>query len=212
MALKSYRVLIVGGSEIYALGLRASLSLFSDMHVVESFREASLAQDYLTKKSVDFVIYVDDELDESKRIKDLQEIAVKNRRYRILLMTNKPSLEMIISPKDFHLDGIMDKELTRDALHDALLAMRKGDVLVSKEKNFSIKTEQKLGDFLDHKDLYDTLSPREKQILICIKDGLSNKEIAERFYITVSTTKTHARNIYRKLGVKSRSQAIKFLN
>ncbi len=212
MALKSYRVLIVGGSEIYALGLRASLSLFSDMHVVESFREASLAQDYLTKKSVDFVIYVDDELDESKRITDLQEIAVKNRRYRILLMTNKPSLEMIISPKDFHLDGIMDKELTRDALHDALLAMRKGDVLVSKEKNFSIKTEQKLGDFLDHKDLYDTLSPREKQILLCIKDGLSNKEIAERFYITVSTTKTHARNIYRKLGVKSRSQAIKFLN
>lgn len=212
MALKSYRVLIVGGSEIYALGLRASLSLFSDMHVVESFTEASLAQDYLTKKSVDFVIYVDDELDESKRITDLQEIAVKNRRYRILLMTNKPSLEMIISPKDFHLDGIMDKELTRDALHDALLAMRKGDVLVSKEKNFSIKTEQKLGDFLDHKDLYDTLSPREKQILLCIKDGLSNKEIAERFYITVSTTKTHARNIYRKLGVKSRSQAIKFLN
>ena len=212
MALKSYRVLIVGGSEIYALGLRASLSLFSDMHVVESFREASLAQDYLTKKSVDFVIYVDDELDESKRITDLQEIAVKNRRYRILLMTNKPSLEMIISPKDFHLDGIMDKELTRDALHDALLAMRKGDVLVSKEKNFSIKTEQKLGDFLDHKDLYDTLSPREKQILLCIKDGLSNKEIAERFYITVSTTKTHARNIYRKLGVKSRSQAIRFLN
>ncbi|WP_215491812.1 helix-turn-helix transcriptional regulator [Fenollaria sporofastidiosus] len=212
MALKSYRVLIVGGSHIYALGLRASLSLFSDMHVVESFREASLAQDYLTKKSVDFVIYVDDELDESKRITDLQEIAVKNRRYRILLMTNKPSLEMIISPKDFHLDGIMDKELTRDALHDALLAMRKGDVLVSKEKNFSIKTEQKLGDFLDHKDLYDTLSPREKQILLCIKDGLSNKEIAERFYITVSTTKTHARNIYRKLGVKSRSQAIKFLN
>lgn len=212
MALKSYRVLIVGGSEIYALGLRASLSLFSDMHVVESFREASIAQDYLTKKSVDFVIYVDDELDESKRITDLQEIAVKNRRYRILLMTNKPSLEMIISPKDFHLDGIMDKELTRDALHDALLAMRKGDVLVSKEKNFSIKTEQKLGEFLDHKDLYDTLSPREKQILLCIKDGLSNKEIAERFYITVSTTKTHARNIYRKLGVKSRSQAIKFLN
>lgn len=212
MALKSYRVLIVGGSEIYALGLRASLSLFSDMHVVESFREASIAQDYLTKKSVDFVIYVDDELDESKRITDLQEIAVKNRRYRILLMTNKPSLEMIISPKDFHLDGIMDKELTRDALHDALLAMRKGDVLVSKEKNFSIKTEQKLGDFLDHKDLYDTLSPREKQILLCIKDGLSNKEIAERFYITVSTTKTHARNIYRKLGVKSRSQAIRFLN
>ena len=36
MALKSLRVLIVGGSEIYALGIRASLSAFNDMHVVES--------------------------------------------------------------------------------------------------------------------------------------------------------------------------------
>ena len=211
MALKSFRVLIVGGSDIYALGVDASLSAFNDMHVVESFRDASDAQDYLTRKSVDFVIYVDDELDESKRIADLQRLAFKDRRYRILFMTNRPSLEMIISPKDFHLDGIMDKELKRDELRKALLDMRKG-VVVSKKKNFSVKTEQKLGDFLDRKELYDTLSSREKQILLSIKEGLSNQEIADRFYITLSTTKTHTRNLYKKLGVKSRSQAIKILN
>lgn len=211
MALKSFRVLIVGGSDIYALGVDASLSAFNDMHVVESFRDASDAQDYLTRKSVDFVIYVDDELDESKRIVDLQRLAFKDRRYRILFMTNRPSLEMIISPKDFHLDGIMDKELKRDELRKALLDMRKG-VVVSKKKNFSVKTEQKLGDFLDRKQVYDTLSSREKQILLSIKEGLSNQEIADRFYITLSTTKTHTRNLYKKLGVKSRSQAIKFLN
>lgn len=212
MALKSFRVLIVGGSDIYALGVDASLSAFNDMHIVESFRDASDAQDYLTRKSVDFVIYVDDELDESKRIVDLQRLAFKDRRYRILFMTNRPSLEMIISPKDFHLDGIMDKELKRDELRKALLDMRKGVVVVSKKKNFSVKTEQKLGDFLDRKELYDTLSSREKQILLSIKEGLSNQEIADRFYITLSTTKTHTRNLYKKLGVKSRSQAIKFLN
>ncbi|MFR7871814.1 MAG: response regulator transcription factor [Fenollaria timonensis] len=127
-------------------------------------------------------------------------------------MTNRPSLEMIISPKDFHLVGIMDKELKRDELRKALLDMRKGVVVVSKKKNFSVKTEQKLGDFLDRKELYDTLSSREKQILLSIKEGLSNQEIADRFYITLSTTKTHTRNLYKKLGVKSRSQAIKFLN
>ena len=211
MALKSFRVLIVGGSDIYALGVDASLSAFNDMHVVESFRDASDAQDYLTRKSVDFVIYVDDELDESKRIADLQRLAFKDRRYRILFMTNRPSLEMIISPKDFHLDGIMDKELKRDELRKALLDMRKG-VVVSKKKNFSVKTEQKLGDFLDRKQVYDTLSSREKQILLSIKEGLSNQEIADRFFITLSTSKTHIYRLYKKLGVKSRSQAIKFLN
>ena len=211
MALKSFRVLIVGGSDIYALGVDASLSAFNDMHVVESFRDASDAQDYLTRKSVDFVIYVDDELDESKRIADLQRLAFKDRRYRILFMTNRPSLEMIISPKDFHLDGIMDKELKRDELRKTLLDMRKG-VVVSKKKNFSVKTEQKLGDFLDRKQVYDTLSSREKQILLSIKEGLSNQEIADRFFITLSTAKTHTYRLYKKLGVKSRSQAIKFLN
>ena len=111
MALKSFRVLIVGGSEIYALGIRASLSAFNDMHVVESFRDASDAQEYLRIKSVDFLIYVDDELNERKKIPELQMVAVKDRRYRILFMTNKPNTEMIISPKDFYLDGIIDNNL-----------------------------------------------------------------------------------------------------
>lgn len=212
MALKSFRVLIVGGSPIYSLGVEAALSVFEDMHVVESFRHATDAQNYLTRKSVDFVIYLDDELEENRKIYELQEIAVKNRRYKILFMTNRPTVEMIISPKDFHLDGIMDKELDRDELREALLSMRKGNVVVSKRKNFSVKTDQKLGDFLDSKMLYDTLSSREKQILLSIKEGLSNQEIADRFYITLATTKTHTRNIYKKLRVCSRSQAIRFLN
>ena len=212
MALKSFRVLIVGGSEIYALGIRASLSAFNDMHVVESFRDASDAQEYLRIKSVDFLIYVDDELDERKKIPELQMIAVKDRRYRILFMTNKPNTEMIISPKDFYLDGIIDKELSGANLRQALLDMRKGVVVVSKEKNFSIQTEQKLGDFLNRKKIYDTLSSREKQILLSIKEGLSNQEIADRFFITLSTSKTHIYRAYKKLGVKSRSQAINFLN
>lgn len=90
--------------------------------------------------------------------------------------------------------------------------MRKGVVVVSKEKNFSIQTEQKLGDFLDRKEIYDSLSSREKQILLSIKEGLSNQEIANRFFITLSTSKTHIYRLYKKLGVKSRSQAINFLN
>ncbi len=212
MALKSFRVLIVGGSEIYALGIRAALSAFNDMHVVESFRDASDAQEYLRIKSVDFLIYVDDELNERKKIPELQMVAVKDRRYRILFMTNKPNTEMIISPKDFYLDGIIDKELSGASLRQALLDMRKGIVVVSKQRNFSIQTEQNLGDFLDRKKIYDSLSSREKQILLSIKEGLSNQEIANRFFITLSTSKTHIYRLYKKLGVKSRSQAINFLN
>jgi LuxR family maltose regulon positive regulatory protein len=53
-----------------------------------------------------------------------------------------------------------------------------------------------------------SISPREQQILQLIGVGLSNREIAEKFSISASTVKTHLENIFRKLGVSSRTQAI----
>jgi LuxR family maltose regulon positive regulatory protein len=52
------------------------------------------------------------------------------------------------------------------------------------------------------------LTPREMEILSLIAEGLSTKEIAHRISITTSTVKTHRRNVFEKLGVKRRSQAI----
>jgi LuxR family transcriptional regulator, maltose regulon positive regulatory protein len=54
----------------------------------------------------------------------------------------------------------------------------------------------------------DTLSLQETRILELIADGLSNKEIAGKLFISLGTAKWHAHNIYEKLGVNSRTQAI----
>ncbi|MNC72434.1 CsgBAC operon transcriptional regulatory protein [compost metagenome] len=56
--------------------------------------------------------------------------------------------------------------------------------------------------------LIDSLTYREKEILYSLSDGLSNKEIAERFGITEGTVKSHVFRLYGKLGVKRRAQAI----
>jgi len=56
--------------------------------------------------------------------------------------------------------------------------------------------------------LIDPLSDRELEVLHLIAEGLSNREIARKLVITVGTTKTHINNIYRKLEVRSRTQAI----
>jgi LuxR family maltose regulon positive regulatory protein len=53
-----------------------------------------------------------------------------------------------------------------------------------------------------------SISPREQQILQLIGAGMSNREIADKFFISASTVKTHLENIFRKLGVSSRTQAI----
>jgi LuxR family maltose regulon positive regulatory protein len=52
------------------------------------------------------------------------------------------------------------------------------------------------------------LSRREMEVLLAIADGLSNLEIAERLSVSPGTVKVHTRNIYEKLDVKSRTQAL----
>ncbi|MBZ5739196.1 helix-turn-helix domain-containing protein [Nocardioides mangrovi] len=52
------------------------------------------------------------------------------------------------------------------------------------------------------------LTERETQILDWIAQGLSNREIAERAYVSINSVKTYIRSAYRKIGAKSRSQAV----
>jgi LuxR family transcriptional regulator, maltose regulon positive regulatory protein len=54
-----------------------------------------------------------------------------------------------------------------------------------------------------------SLSPREIEVLRLMAEGLSNKEIAQRLYISLRTVKYHATNIFTKLNVSSRTQAVK---
>ena len=56
--------------------------------------------------------------------------------------------------------------------------------------------------------LIEPLSKRENDVLNLLVDGCSNREICEKLFISSNTTKTHVRNIYAKLGVNSRSEAI----
>ncbi len=56
--------------------------------------------------------------------------------------------------------------------------------------------------------LIEPLSERELEVLQHIADGLTNHEIADRLYLSLYTVKAHARSIYDKLAVHSRTQAV----
>jgi len=57
---------------------------------------------------------------------------------------------------------------------------------------------------------FASLSPRERQVLALLAEGLSNVDIAKRMHISDKTVRNHASNLFDKLGVWSRAQAIVF--
>jgi DNA-binding CsgD family transcriptional regulator len=54
----------------------------------------------------------------------------------------------------------------------------------------------------------EPLSKRETEVLALIAQGLSNEEVADKLFVSISTVKTHLINIYAKLGVERRTQAV----
>jgi two-component system, NarL family, response regulator LiaR len=54
----------------------------------------------------------------------------------------------------------------------------------------------------------DLLSARENEVLMHLTKGLTNREIAEQLFVSENTVKTHINNIYSKLGVRRRTQAV----
>ncbi len=60
----------------------------------------------------------------------------------------------------------------------------------------------------DQSELVEPLSKRELEVIRLIAEGLTNREIAGRLFLSINTVKVHTRNIYGKLGVNNRSQAV----
>jgi ATP/maltotriose-dependent transcriptional regulator MalT len=54
------------------------------------------------------------------------------------------------------------------------------------------------------------LTPRELEILQLIAQGMSNREIAEKLFVSENTVKTHSSRVFDKLGAKRRTQAVQF--
>lgn len=64
-------------------------------------------------------------------------------------------------------------------------------------------TSSKISQIINSVDSTETLSEREKEIIVCLVQGMSNKEIASHLFISIHTVITHRRNISRKLQIHS---------
>lgn len=74
-------------------------------------------------------------------------------------------------------------------------------VLERKIKNDDVSA--RLSNMISNSDNMESISDREREIIVCLVQGMSNKEIADHLYISVNTVITHRRNIARKLQIHS---------
>lgn len=74
-------------------------------------------------------------------------------------------------------------------------------VLERKIKNDDVSA--RLSNMISNSDNMESISDREREIIVCMVQGMSNKEIADHLYISVNTVITHRRNIARKLQIHS---------
>lgn len=105
--------------------------------------------------------------------------------------------------------GCLSADMSAEDLGNALRQAARGEITLSRELQKSLimmLVEERQTDRLSFEDL----SLREREVLILVCEGLSNKQIAQRLYLSVRTVENHLANIYTKLEVESRTEAAVF--
>ncbi len=101
--------------------------------------------------------------------------------------------------------GYLSKALTAEEIVTALEAVRDGETVIRARAAGGADELTAVGDWPGQAE---GLTPREAEVLAFITQGLSNKEIAERAFISINSVKTYIRSAYRKIGATRRTQAV----
>jgi DNA-binding NarL/FixJ family response regulator len=101
--------------------------------------------------------------------------------------------------------GYLSKALTAEEIVTALEAVRGGATVI---RAGVVDDAHELAAVGDWPGQAEGLTPREAEVLAFITQGLSNKEIAERAFISINSVKTYIRSAYRKIGATRRTQAV----
>ncbi len=99
--------------------------------------------------------------------------------------------------------GYLSKVLTGPVIVQALERILSGETVIMAGDH-----ETSVGGAGDWPGRSAGLSPREAEVLALIARGLSNQEICDRAHVSINSIKSYIRSAYRKIGVKSRTQAV----
>ncbi|MFE0426190.1 LuxR C-terminal-related transcriptional regulator, partial [Streptomyces sp. NPDC058953] len=129
---------------------------------------------------------------------------------RVIILTTFDLDRYVYAALSAGASGFLLKDVTPEHLTAAVRTVRTGDALLAPAitRRLVQRFTRRGGDTTAlHRDLA-TLTPREREVLTLLAQGLSNAELATRLHLAEATVKTHVARILAKLGLRDRVQAV----
>ena len=206
------RIGIVDDQELVRLGLRLVLDAEDELEVVAEASDGDGAIGIAQRGDVD-VLLMDVRMPGTDGITATEEIAAQGGTPRIIVLTTFDLDEYAFAALRAGASGFMLKDARPAELVGAIRAVHRGDAALAPSV-----TRRMIEQFAQGAESTDTgaeasavlevLTPREREFLVAVAEGLTNDELAARFVLSESTVKTHVGRLLQKLGARDRVQLV----
>lgn len=196
---KEYNILIVDSNRLFRDKLKFLLQdkLYTDNFYISNQSSLSASSE-IAMDAIDILLIEGVQLLKLEEMSILSQIYTQNSNVKIFLMSEHVSTTTPTILMGHH--GLEYQVISKKILTADLIKMI--DQIINPQDQSKIITED-----LINNDHFESLTPREVEILNYIVGGQSNKEIARSLLISESTVKVHVQNILKKFEVTSRVEA-----
>jgi len=207
--MEKIRIVIVDDHNVMRQGLARMLSLEPNLEVVAEFEYGEELLNSFKNINCDTII-MDVQLKGISGIETTARLKEMNPEVKVIMLSMFENDEFIFESLKAGASGYIPKDATMDELIKAINAVNSGDALLY--PSVTRKVIDKFSKLIGNKELNGAedmrLSRQEIHILGLVSEGLSNKEIASNINIAEPTVKAHLRQIFRKMEVVDRAQAV----
>jgi DNA-binding NarL/FixJ family response regulator len=189
--------------DLVAIGLHQLISEDTNLRLVQDSVELEDLEDVLAEQKPNVVLLNFGSLPNAAWVYQLHQSSPGTR---IVVLANRPTAAESNQLLSFGATACISKETQgRDIINAIHLASRGMRVLPR-----STATPTDPAERFDYLPEADILTAREAEVLQLLQEGMTNAQIAHELSIGLETVRTHARNIYRKLGIKTRRDLASF--